>query len=91
MVQSHLPRERQAALALKDSLVELADNPAYQFLMARIEDQLQGDRRLLERESEVQLLMRLQGRVGAEEAILSLRKDVMKEIDNTRFPEGENG
>lgn len=91
MVQSHLPRERQAALALKDSLVELADNPAYQFLMARIEDQLQGDRRLLERESEVPLLMRLQGRVGAEEAILALRKDVMKEIDNTRFPEGENG
>lgn len=91
MVQSHLPQEQQAVLALRDSLVELADHPAYQFLMARIEVQLQGDRRLLEREQELALLMRLQGRVSAEEAVLALRKDVMKEIDNTRFPEGENG
>ena len=91
MPQSHLPRERQAALALKDSLVELGESPAYQFLMARIEDLRQDDQRRLARESELPLLLRLQGRVSAEEAVLELRKDVMKEIDNTTFTEGASG
>lgn len=91
MPQSHLPREQQAALALRDSLVELGENPAYQFLLARIEDLLQDDQRRLARESELPSLLRLQGRVSVEEAILSLRKDVMKQIDNTTFTEGASG
>lgn len=90
MPQSTLPRERAAALALRDSLVDLAENPAYQLLMARIEDLRLDDQRRLARESELPSLLRLQGRVGAEETVLSLRKDIMKEIDNTQFPEEGN-
>ena len=90
MVSSHLPKEHQAALALRDSLVELAESPAFQFLMARIEDQRQDDLRRLARESELAPLLRLQGRVDRAESVLSMRKDVMKEIDNTQFEGSEN-
>lgn len=90
MALPRLPVEHQAAMALKDSLVDLGENPAFRFLLARIEDQRQDDLRRLARESELPSLLRLQGRLAVEEAVLSMRKDVIREIDHTKFPEVAN-
>jgi len=80
-----LPREREAAETVKDELVDLKDNRAYQLVMARVEDLLQQSRDKLEREQDVSLLSGLQGRAQAFRETLDMVKTLLREIENTDF------
>ena len=84
-----LPREREAAETVKDELVDLRDNRAYQLVTGRIEDLLQQVRDQLERQQDVALLSALQGQAVAYRRSLDMVKELLKEIENTDFKKGK--
>ncbi len=79
--------DKATAEVLKDELVDLKDNRAYQLVLGRLEARLQRDQRLLVREADILSLGKLQGRVEALGEALSVVPEMLREINETNFPE----
>ena len=79
--------DRATAEALKDELVDLKDNRAYQLVLARLEARRQRDLRLLVKEADTLSLRKLQGRVEALEETLNIVPEMLREINETNLPE----
>ena len=79
--------DKATAEALKDELVDLKDNRAYQLVLARLEARRQRDLRLLVKEEDTLSLRKLQGRVEALEEALNIVPEMTREIDETILPE----
>src|SRR6266705_3579537 len=88
--KSLLADSRASAEVLKDSLVDLEANPAFQLVQDRLEDLLLQTQRLLVREEDTQSLRKQQGRAEAFEAAIDMRKALLAEIENTDWERVEN-
>lgn len=80
-----LAPDKASAEVLKDSLLDLKDNKAYQLVVARLDFLLQRDLRLLEAELDPLLLRHLQGRVKGMREAMGVVDDIVRELNNTDF------
>jgi len=85
MAQSKLPLEREAAMAVRDSLRDLREDQAFQLVQARLEDLLSQSQRSLEAEQDPLSVRHLQGQVQAYRRALGMVTDLVLEIDNTEY------
>lgn len=84
MPRLELPRDKASLEVLKDSLVDLKDNPAFLLVMDRLGSLRSQAQRLLVEAETWQDASRYQGQVKACNEALDMVDTLLKEIDNTK-------
>ena len=82
---ANLLQDKATAETVKDELVDLKDNRAYQLVLARLEQLHSRDLRLLVRGEATQSLERLQGRVEAMEEAINMVPELLRQIEETDY------
>lgn len=89
-MSQQLASDKASAEVLKDSLKDLQETEGHKLVMARLEALLQRDLRLLEAERDPLSVRHLQGRIAAGREMVNLIPDLIRELNNTDYPESES-
>ena len=83
----NLPPGRAEAEVMKDALVDLRETEVFQLVLGRLEALLQQDLRRLEAEADPLSIRYLQGSAKGHRDGLEMIGTLLKEIENTNYPE----